>query len=85
MPPPSSPRLAAAFAKSPAPSIGRSRRDRDQARAARQRTAARADPAMQGAIPPNHLRFGTAAYRAWLRDQYAAAAHPLPAHLLSAR
>ena len=71
MPPPYSPRHAAAFAKSPTPNIGRSRRDRDQARAARQRTAARADPTMQGAIPPNHLRFGTAPYHAWLRDQCA--------------
>ena len=71
MPPPYSPRHAAAFAKSPTPNIGRSRRDRDQARAARQRTAARADPTMQGAIPPNHLRFGAPAYTVWLRDQCA--------------
>ena len=69
--PPVSPRYAAAFANSPVASIGRSRRDRDQARAARQRTAARADPTMQGAIPPNHLRFGTPAYTVWLRDQCA--------------
>jgi hypothetical protein len=64
------PGLAAAFNDSPgvniSKTIGRSRGDRHAADNARLRDAARSDPAMLGSIPPNQLRYGSAAYGAWV-------------------
>ena len=64
------PGLAAAFNNSLglniSKTIGRSRGDQHAADNARLRDAARADPAMLGSIPPNQLRYGSAAYTAWV-------------------
>ena len=64
------PGLAAAFKDSPgvniSKTIGRSRGDQHAATNGRLRDAARADPTMLGSIPPNQLRYGSAAYTAWV-------------------